>query len=85
MPSTARTGSTLTTPIQREIVRSRSAIQATAPAAGLDNAEITRRLVLAPKTVRNLVSEVLTKLRARSRAEAVALARDAGLGGVDRH
>lgn len=53
-------------------------------ATGMDNAEIARRLFLAPKTVRNRVSEVLTKLRARSRAEAVALARDAGLGGADR-
>ena len=50
-------------------------------ADGLDNAEIARRLFLSPKTVRNRVSDVLGKLRARSRAEAVALARDAGLGG----
>ncbi len=50
-------------------------------AAGLDNAAIARRLFLSPKTVRNRVSDVLGKLRARSRAEAVALARDAGLGG----
>jgi len=49
-------------------------------ARGLDNASIARRLVLSEKTVRNRVSEVLAKLRARSRAEAVALARDAGLG-----
>jgi DNA-binding NarL/FixJ family response regulator len=47
---------------------------------GLDNASIARRLVLSEKTVRNRVSDVLAKLRARSRAEAVVLARDAGLG-----
>jgi DNA-binding NarL/FixJ family response regulator len=50
-------------------------------AQGLDNAVIARRLVLTEKSVRNRVSDILTKLRARSRAEAVALARDAGLGG----
>ncbi len=50
-------------------------------AAGLDNGAIARRLVLSDKTVRNRVSDVLTKLHARSRAEAVALARNAGLGG----
>lgn len=49
-------------------------------AAGLDNAAIARRLVLSPKTVRNRVSDVLTKLAVGSRAEAVARARDAGLG-----
>ena len=50
-------------------------------AQGLDNAVIARRLVLTEKSVRNRVSDILTKLRARSRAEAVVLARDAGLGG----
>jgi DNA-binding NarL/FixJ family response regulator len=38
-----------------------------------------RHFVLSLKTVRNHVSTVLTKIGARSRAEAVALARDAGL------
>ena len=50
-------------------------------AQGLDNAIIARRLVLTEKSVRNRVSDILTKLRARSRPEAVALARNAGLGG----
>jgi DNA-binding NarL/FixJ family response regulator len=50
-------------------------------AQGLDNGQIARRLVLSDKTVRNRVSDVLAKLHARSRAEMVALARDAGLGG----
>ena len=48
---------------------------------GLDNAAIARRLVLSDKTVRNRVSDILAKLHARNRAEMVALARDAGLGG----
>ena len=49
-------------------------------ATGLDNASIARRLSLSPKTVRNRVSDVLGKLRVATRAEAVARARDAGLG-----
>jgi DNA-binding NarL/FixJ family response regulator len=49
-------------------------------AQGLDNGTIARRLVLSDKTVRNRVSDILAKLHAGSRAEMVALARDAGLG-----
>jgi DNA-binding NarL/FixJ family response regulator len=49
-------------------------------ARGCDNATIARRLFLSEKTVRNHVSACLTKLQAASRAEAVAIARDAGLG-----
>ena len=41
---------------------------------------MARRLFLSEKTVRNHVSACLHKLQAASRAEAVALARDAGLG-----
>jgi DNA-binding NarL/FixJ family response regulator len=50
-------------------------------AEGKDNAAIARRLVLSEKTVRNRVADVLVKLHARTRAEAVAKARDAGIGG----
>ena len=50
-------------------------------ARGLTNTEIASRLVLSPKTVRNHVSNVFTKLQVATRAEAVAHARDAGLGG----
>jgi DNA-binding NarL/FixJ family response regulator len=49
-------------------------------ARGCDNATIARRLFLSDKTVRNHVSSCLTKLQVASRAEAVAAARDAGLG-----
>lgn len=49
-------------------------------ARGLDNASIARRLFLSEKTVRNRVSDILAKLQAGTRAEAVARARDAGIG-----
>lgn len=43
------------------------------------NPEIAARLSLAPKTVRNHVSNIFSKLQVVSRAEAVVRARDAGL------
>ena len=49
-------------------------------ARGHDNLTIARRLVLSPKTVRNVVSNVLTKLAVRDRAAAIVRARDEGLG-----
>jgi DNA-binding NarL/FixJ family response regulator len=49
-------------------------------ARGLTNPAIARRLVVSEKTVRNHVSNVFAKLHVTGRAEAVARARDAGLG-----
>jgi DNA-binding NarL/FixJ family response regulator len=49
-------------------------------ATGLDNASIAQRLHLAPKTIRNQVSQLLTALGTQSRSEAIQLARQAGLG-----
>ena len=49
-------------------------------ADGLSNTEISRRLFLSEKTVRNRVSDVFAKLGAANRSEAVVLARRAGLG-----
>ena len=49
-------------------------------ARGHDNRRISRDLFLSDKTVRNHVSNILTKLGAATRAEAVARARSAGLG-----
>jgi DNA-binding NarL/FixJ family response regulator len=49
-------------------------------ARGLSNNEIARKLVVSPKTVRNHVSSVFTKLQVSDRAEAMTRARKAGLG-----
>jgi len=44
------------------------------------NIEIAERLSLAPKTVRNHVSNIFTKLQVADRAQAIIRAREAGLG-----
>jgi DNA-binding NarL/FixJ family response regulator len=50
-------------------------------ARGMSNQEIVNRLVVSPKTVRNHVSNIFSKLQVRDRAEAIVRAREAGLGG----
>jgi len=47
---------------------------------GLPTSQVAARLFLAPKTVRNRVSEMLTKLGVKSRDEAIAIGQAAGLG-----
>ena len=47
---------------------------------GLPTTQVATRLFLAPKTVRNRTSEMLTKLGVTSRDEAIALGRAGGLG-----
>lgn len=54
-------------------------------ARGRSNAEITASLGVSPKTVRNHVSNVFSKLQVRDRAEAIVRAREAGLGGEGGH
>ena len=49
-------------------------------ARGLNNAEISRRLYVSPKTVRNHVSNIFLKLQVADRSQAIVRAREAGLG-----
>lgn len=49
-------------------------------AQGYKNAEIAARLVLSPKTVRNHISNIFSKLQVVDRAQAIIRAREAGLG-----
>ena len=51
-------------------------------AGGLDNLSIARRLSVSSKTVRNHLSNILTKLQVADRAQAIVRAREAGLGGA---
>jgi DNA-binding NarL/FixJ family response regulator len=48
-------------------------------AAGLENAEIGRELGVSTKTVRNHASNIFAKLQVAHRAQAIVLAREAGL------
>lgn len=49
-------------------------------AMGLTNDEIADRLYISPKTVRNHNTRIFSKLQVDSRAKAIVLAREAGLG-----
>lgn len=49
-------------------------------AGGYTNTAIANRLYLSPKTIRNYVSNIFTKLQVADRAQAIIRAREAGLG-----
>lgn len=49
-------------------------------AQGLDNGQIAERLAISPKTVRNHITSIFSKLAVQTRAQAIVLARNAGLG-----
>lgn len=49
-------------------------------AEGLDNKQIAARLFVSEKTVRNHITHIFSKLDTRNRAQAIVLARNAGLG-----
>jgi DNA-binding NarL/FixJ family response regulator len=74
----ARGGAGTATPFPELTEREREILDLVA--RGLTNAAIARRLVVSDKTVRNHVSNVFGKLHVADRAEAVARARDAGMG-----
>ena len=52
-------------------------------AQGVNNDTIARKLSLSPKTIRNQVSNIFTKLQVADRAQAIVRAREAGLGRSD--
>ena len=52
-------------------------------AQGLTNMAIANKLVLSPKTIRNQVSNIYSKLQVATRSEAVVKAREAGLGNAN--
>jgi DNA-binding NarL/FixJ family response regulator len=49
-------------------------------AQGYANQAIAERLIISPKTVRNLISSIFSKLQVADRAQAIVRAREAGLG-----
>ncbi len=53
-------------------------------AQGRRNSDIADALFLSERTVRNYVSNIFTKLQVGDRAQAIAAARDAGIGGPNR-
>lgn len=48
-------------------------------AQGYNNPEIAQKLVISPKTVRNHITSIFSKLQVADRAQAIVLARQAGL------
>ena len=50
-------------------------------ARGRSNTEIATQLYVSPKTIRNHISNIFTKLQVADRAQAIVRAREAGLGG----
>jgi DNA-binding NarL/FixJ family response regulator len=65
-------------PFPRLTAREREVLEMVA--RGYQNGRVAHHLGLSEKTVRNHISAILAKLPAATRAEAVALARDEGLG-----
>ena len=74
----ARTAASVAVPFPQLSDREREVLDLVA--RGLPNPAIATRLFLSEKTVRDNVSACLSKLQVASRAEAVAVAKDAGLG-----
>jgi two-component system, NarL family, nitrate/nitrite response regulator NarL len=73
-------GSMAGTPIDLSALSERERELLRLLATGLSTAVIAERLHVSTKTVRNRLSDLLGRLGVSSRAEAIVLARDAGLG-----
>ncbi len=75
---TTPTGSAKAKPFPELTPREREILELLAQ--GLTNTAIAEKLVLSPKTIRNQVSNIFSKLQVASRSEAIVKAREAGLG-----
>jgi pimeloyl-ACP methyl ester carboxylesterase/DNA-binding CsgD family transcriptional regulator len=49
-------------------------------AQGLSNTQISEQLILSPKTVKNHITHIFSKMQVKTRAEAIVQAREAGFG-----
>ena len=75
---TAITGTATAVPFPELTPREREILELLAQ--GFTNTAIAEKLVLSPKTIRNQVSNIFSKLQVASRSEAIVKAREAGLG-----
>lgn len=66
------------TPLFPELTERERAVLALI-AQGLTNSAIAEQLVLSPKTIRNYITEIFSKLQVADRAQAIIRARNAGL------
>lgn len=72
-PAVSQTGTSFPELTEREVEVLRLISQ------GQNNQEIARKLVLSPKTVRNHITNIFSKLQVADRAQAIVRAREAGL------
>ena len=75
-----RTPERVPSPFPQLTVRERAMLDLLA--RGLTNADIAAQLYLSPKTVRNRISTIFSKLNVQTRGQAIVIARDAGFGQV---
>lgn len=76
-------GDTVSGALAELTVRERQVLELVA--RGIDNPAIAARLALSPKTVRNHITSIFSKLRVTTRAQAIVRARESGFGGESSH